>query len=434
MYHTTQDDKYVILSNMENVNKSKDVKPIDFSELKTIIERQKYNDIVRSQYSKYLQSSLSIWTSTEKQDQHILTTLYNLRNVDDMTSSKSPFDTTVEISIPSPISIEDATSHKVITKIQQDAVHRIAVGLQLNKLKHIIPNFQMTYGNYKLQIPLIDKNNKKTINVNDVSIPSAYYGLLERYDTASRSLKSFIKEHQYDKEPIINVFLQIVCSLRIAKDVYNFNHGNINDQDIIIVNNTIQNSHIAYPSFKTGYKVKVKSDHIAYITNFTHSTIKLDDVGISKPRDHSSNDISSLKSILTDSKILSSSSYDTIKTHNDLISFLSKTLKNKTITPSSSSINNCDDRECLTLPHQEQSPQRYSSDQWKTEDRLLQDICRGSISYHNLQNIYTNLEIHINKYDNIHDKHNIDSTTKQLYDDAKICKDIIGKKVLNSLR
>jgi len=154
--------------------------------------------------------------------------------------------------------------------------HEYFIGLHINKLRKIIPNFIYTYGSLKCTAPyyienLSKLNDNKVISwchpSNNDNKEYIVYELIPNSET----LYEYLKKKFSKFEDVLNIYIQVIFSLYIAKKELDFKHYRLDTTHVIIRN--IEKSYIQYTiNNKTYYLL---TDKIATIINFTASHIKI---------------------------------------------------------------------------------------------------------------------------------------------------------------
>ena len=120
-----------------------------------------------------------------------------------------------------------ATSTPIILRKMNSSIHECSVGLRLNTLRALIPNFVFTYGCF----PHTDRLElKPPYNIDKVT-GNDYVDTLLEYVPGS-TLHSRMKNCHY--KWILNIYLQVVSALEIAHQQYHFVHHDLDLNNIII--------------------------------------------------------------------------------------------------------------------------------------------------------------------------------------------------------
>jgi hypothetical protein len=118
--------------------------------------------------------------------------------------------------------------------------HEYFVGVHLNPLRNSIPNFMFMFGIFRCSRPEFPirgtKKDRKTSNVFCTQkYPGVNYLLIEKIGNG-KSLFSLIDEEMSGRrtELIINMIIQVVCSLYIAYKEYDFCHYDMHLNNVLI--------------------------------------------------------------------------------------------------------------------------------------------------------------------------------------------------------
>lgn len=115
---------------------------------------------------------------------------------------------------------------------KDDLKHELFVGLYgINKLKKLIPNFVYTYGALFCGSPIIDKDNNQVVNFCSKSNKNVVYLLLENIKN-SISMRDYIKTCTFNQW--LEVYLQVIGALRLAKKECDFTHYDLHDGNVLI--------------------------------------------------------------------------------------------------------------------------------------------------------------------------------------------------------
>ena len=126
-------------------------------------------------------------------------------------------------------------------------IHELAIGMVLNTIRNITPNFMYIWGAFSCSPPLITGVNpdplsktKNTYNYqslcSNTDPKSMEIIMLTEYVDAKYTFLSFLKDESipnYSKH-LIDLMLQIMCSITIAQTQFRFVHGDLHDGNILI--------------------------------------------------------------------------------------------------------------------------------------------------------------------------------------------------------
>jgi hypothetical protein len=157
---------------------------------------------------------------------------------------------------------------KTNTRDNSFVLHEFFVGIKcLNHLRSLIPNFIYTYGAIACTLPLFDDDYNVTSFMakdEDETIPK--YVILE--GCKGDILEMRLKNCSYDE--FMNYYFQILCSLAIAHDRYNFTHYNLLCSNVILRRINYDEFFIKY---NRGY---LKCSKIATIIDFSYAHVNYD--------------------------------------------------------------------------------------------------------------------------------------------------------------
>ncbi len=116
-----------------------------------------------------------------------------------------------------------------------DLPHEYFVGMHaLNNLRKDIPNFVYVYGGFSCSKPIIsDEDDKKIINWCTTDKDSVGYVIYENI-VPSISLYDFIEKSDFSFETLLSLYLQVLLSLNLANEKYQFTHYDLHPNNIII--------------------------------------------------------------------------------------------------------------------------------------------------------------------------------------------------------
>lgn len=170
----------------------------------------------------------------------------------------------------------------ILVKIAQEErsdlelYHEYFVGVHLNSLRNSIPNFMFIFGIFRCTKPEFPTKgiqlDRKTSNVFCIqNYQGVNYLLIEKIGNG-KSLFSIIEEEmQARRTPlIINLIIQIVCSLYIAYKEFDFCHYDMHLGNVLIRDTPEIYIYYEYEPIK----LRVKTKSIATIIDFGRSHIK----------------------------------------------------------------------------------------------------------------------------------------------------------------
>jgi hypothetical protein len=134
-------------------------------------------------------------------------------------------------------SFKDSVSFAVIKYATKDEslesellIHDLTVGMIMNNLRKQVPNFMYTYGGLYCTSP--EKNNNfdstslcKNNNITTLCIAEYIKGI---------SLFKLLDDSLFTMEGLENILIQVIFSLCIAREKYNFSHNDLHLNNILI--------------------------------------------------------------------------------------------------------------------------------------------------------------------------------------------------------
>ena len=199
-------------------------------------------------------------------DDKITTYIRNLRKIGGETTEGEAF--VADFGKAQDLFVIKSPKHKVYDRL----IHELVVGLYgTNKLRKYIPNFSYVYGGFKCSPPVYNGKTKKIINWCEDGPEKVNYVLYENI-TPSLPLPDYIKT--CTGKEFLNVYMQILYSLRLAYDISDFTHYDLHNENILIRLTNHTNFQIPYETEnkKVEYlQSKVIATFIDY--GFAHITV-----------------------------------------------------------------------------------------------------------------------------------------------------------------
>jgi hypothetical protein len=162
----------------------------------------------------------------------------NLRQIG--AESVDAYATTTDVDVPGELGSKLFVI-KTAKNLRNDLLHEYFVGAYgTNKLRAQIPNFSYLFGIFSCSPPFIDNVSQfssdriaLTYCQNDLDVNQVNYILYENIKN-SRSLKDFIV-NGCTFEQYLNVLIQIVFAIDLAARECGFNHNDLHDENVLIV-------------------------------------------------------------------------------------------------------------------------------------------------------------------------------------------------------
>ena len=126
-------------------------------------------------------------------------------------------------------------------------IHELAIGMVLNTIRNITPNFMYIWGAFSCSPPQINGVNPDTTSetkniynyqslCSNTDPKSMEIIMLTEYVDAKYTFFSFVLDDSipnYSKH-LIDLMIQIMCSITIAQTLFRFVHGDLHDRNILI--------------------------------------------------------------------------------------------------------------------------------------------------------------------------------------------------------
>ena len=178
-----------------------------------------------------------------------------------------------------------------VTDTHNSLFHEVVVGLLLNKIANLTPNFMYTYGGFSCSVPLSTNPQPKgftsgqsTYDFNDLCsnsyTPNVSLVMVSQL-CKPVNLDDFINHHHsvYTDNDIYQLWCQLVCSLAIAYNKYKFIHGDLHGENVLV--SKLRNPQdITYviedKDSKLKYTIVLKHcRYIARIIDYGHSVVSV---------------------------------------------------------------------------------------------------------------------------------------------------------------
>ena len=119
------------------------------------------------------------------------------------------------------------------SKKSYNIIHELAIGMVLNTIRNLTPNFMYTWGGFSCSPPLNTDYKSICSNTDPKSMEII---MLTEYVDSKYTFSSFLEDKSvsnYSKH-LIDLILQIMCSLTIAQARFRFMHANMYDGNVLI--------------------------------------------------------------------------------------------------------------------------------------------------------------------------------------------------------
>lgn len=180
---------------------------------------------------------------------------------------RASFDKTDDVFV-----IKAPRSHNV------DLTHELIVGLQLNKLRGLVPNFAYVFGGFMCSEPILssDASRKSPLGWCNLEYPAVEYIVYENI-VPSVSMEQYCKTASFPDW--LSKYMQILFALKLAHDTLDYTHYDLHYQNVLI-----RTTGISYIPYNTEMGVVyIKTDGVATIIDYGYSHIKLPEghIGVS---------------------------------------------------------------------------------------------------------------------------------------------------------
>lgn len=140
---------------------------------------------------------------------------------------------------------------------------------QLNNLRYYLPNFMMTYGQFKCIKPSV---STEKIYFKKMCQPKGNYVNYTLYERiVGISLETYLTSYKLKYETFINCFVQLLFALEKAQEKCGFTHFDLHYDNIILKESNISE----YDVYCNGVKYTVEiDDYIPVIIDYGHACVK----------------------------------------------------------------------------------------------------------------------------------------------------------------
>jgi hypothetical protein len=155
-----------------------------------------------------------------------------------------------------------------------ELIHELVVGLYgTNNLRAKIPNFAYVYGGFKCSPPYIDKNGKVTSWCTSNKGKQNYI----MYENINNSVTTSSFLETCSGEEFVNIYLQILYSLRTAQKDIDFTHYDLHYDNVLIKSTEGNKLNVIKYDTENGEEY-ITTNHVAIIIDYGYSHIKHENI------------------------------------------------------------------------------------------------------------------------------------------------------------
>lgn len=158
---------------------------------------------------------------------------------------------------------------KVPRDPKNDLLHELFIGLHLNRLRRLTPNFVYTFGGFKCSYPFIDNGNNVVAWCNSERVATVNYVLNETI-LPSLSFREYTVRSSF--QSWLSKYLQVLYALSIANRELGFTHYDLHYENVLVKS---PEKLYSIPYVVEGRREYINSDGIAMIIDFGRSNINL---------------------------------------------------------------------------------------------------------------------------------------------------------------
>lgn len=155
-------------------------------------------------------------------------------------------------------------------------IHELVVGLVLNELKEVVPNFMYTWGGFICSPPR--RNARRLNGLDNVKYDYTFGEMCTKNRENSQimvlnefvegqSMESMLETGSLTLEDIKHVLFQVACALRVAQVKFSFQHNDLHTGNVLI--KTLRTPHVFNYDTKT-----ITSIYIPVIIDYGYATLK----------------------------------------------------------------------------------------------------------------------------------------------------------------
>lgn len=140
---------------------------------------------------------------------------------------------------------------------------------ELNKLRYIVPNFMMTYGQFKCLKPSQYVN---TIYLKDMCKPKGNYVNYTLYERISGiTLETYLNSKEYKYQEFVNIFIQILFALEIGQQECGFTHYDLHYDNIVLRNSKNIEQKVNINGLEYSYQ---SGEFVPVIIDYGHACVR----------------------------------------------------------------------------------------------------------------------------------------------------------------
>lgn len=171
--------------------------------------------------------------------------------------------------------LKDASSLYVLKAPRPPAnlLHEYFIGLQLNTLRSLVPNFMYTYGGFECSPPIVGEDKNVNAWCNN-ELRNVQYILYENIQP-SISMHKYVETCTFTQ--FLDKYLQIMYASQVAYEVLEFMHADLHDDNVLLRTIPTTNGKPLYIPYRTerGKTEYLKSDAISTVIDYGFSHVKV---------------------------------------------------------------------------------------------------------------------------------------------------------------
>lgn len=150
-----------------------------------------------------------------------------------------------------------------------ELIHELFVGIQLNSLRSLVPNFAYVFGGFKCSPPVIDATKDVVAWCNNTAV-SVHYVLYENIAPA-KSMREYVANCTFSQW--LDKYLQILYALNIAQEKKDFTHYDLHDENVLVRDIGENSFSIPYETERNGTEYLL-TDGIATVIDYGFSHVQ----------------------------------------------------------------------------------------------------------------------------------------------------------------
>lgn len=152
----------------------------------------------------------------------------------------------------------------------RDLTHELFTGFYItNQLRSYNPNFLYIYGGYQASPPIVDQFGE-IVSFSDYGESGLYHQMLTENIYIDQVVTFSVFIETCTAKQFLQIYLQVLYSLRLAYGKYQFNHNNLTGDNILIRRLKEKDPVIPYET-ENGVEL-LQTDHLAIIVNYEKSS------------------------------------------------------------------------------------------------------------------------------------------------------------------